>query len=87
MNVFQPPMDDVHVRKAVNWVIDRAALLRLIGGPDQGEITSHFIPPVDDRRPQPDYNPYGTPDERGDVDQSQGRDEAVEVRHRSGRHL
>ena len=67
LNVFQPPMDDIHVRKAVNWVIDRAALLRLIGGPDQGEITSHFIPPSMLDGLGQDYNPYGTPDERGDV--------------------
>ncbi|MEX0650679.1 MAG: ABC transporter substrate-binding protein, partial [Actinomycetota bacterium] len=67
LNVFQPPMDDVHIRKAVNWVIDRAALLRLIGGPDQGEMTSHFIPPSMLDGLGQDYNPYGTPDERGDV--------------------
>jgi peptide/nickel transport system substrate-binding protein len=67
LNVFQAPMDDIHIRKAVNWVIDRAALLRLIGGPDQGEITSHFIPPSMLDGLGQDYNPYGTPDERGDV--------------------
>ena len=67
LNVFQPPMDDIHIRKAINWVIDRAALLRLIGGPDQGEITSHFIPPSMLGGLGQDYNPYGTPDERGDV--------------------
>jgi peptide/nickel transport system substrate-binding protein len=67
LNVFQPPMDDIHIRKAVNWVIDRASLQRLIGGPDQGEITSHFIPPSMLDGLGQDYNPYGTPDERGDV--------------------
>lgn len=66
LNVFEPPMDDIHIRKAINWVIDRAALQRLIGGPDQGEITSHFIPPSMLSGLGQDYNPYGSPDERGD---------------------
>ena len=46
LNVFQAPMDDIHVRKAINWAIDRAALLRLIGGePTRARSASHFIPP------------------------------------------
>ena len=71
LNVFQPPMDDIHIRKAVNWVIDRASLLRLIGGPDQGEITSHFVPPSMLGGVGQDYNPYGSTDERGDLTKAQ----------------
>ena len=67
LNVFQPPMDDIHVRKAINWVIDRAALLRLIGGPDQGQISSHFIPPSMLAGLGSDYDPYGSEGDRGDV--------------------
>ncbi|HEY6566708.1 MAG TPA: ABC transporter substrate-binding protein [Actinomycetota bacterium] len=71
LNLFQAPMDDIHIRKAVNWVIDRAALLRLIGGPDQGEITSHFIPPAMLDGLGADYDPYGSPDNRGDLTKAQ----------------
>jgi peptide/nickel transport system substrate-binding protein len=67
LNVFQPPMDDIHVRKAINWVIDRAALLRLIGGPDQGQISSHFIPPSMLAGLGSDYDPYASEGDRGDV--------------------
>ena len=28
MNLTQPPFDDIHVRKAMNWVMDKAALCR-----------------------------------------------------------
>jgi peptide/nickel transport system substrate-binding protein len=68
LNVFQAPFDDVHVRKAVNWAVDRAALLRLIGGEDQGTIASHFIPPAMMSGIGSDYDPYGTPDQRGDIE-------------------
>ncbi len=33
LNVFQAPMDDVHVRKALNWVLDKAAMYRLAAVP------------------------------------------------------
>ena len=33
MNLTQPPFDDVHVRKAMNWIIDKAALQQAWGGP------------------------------------------------------
>ena len=71
LNVFQPPMDDIHVRKAINWVIDRAALLRLIGGPDQGQISSHFIPPSMLAGLGADYDPYGSEGDRGDLAKAQ----------------
>ena len=32
MNLTQPPFDDVHVRKAMNWIIDKAALQQAWGG-------------------------------------------------------
>jgi peptide/nickel transport system substrate-binding protein len=70
-NVFEPPFDDVHVRKAVNWAIDKAALLRLIGGPDQGQIAGHFIPPDMLGGLLADYDPYASPDSRGDIAKAQ----------------
>jgi peptide/nickel transport system substrate-binding protein len=70
LNVFQPPTDDVHVRKALNWAIDKAALLRLIGGSINGEITSHFVPPGMMGGLGADYDPYATPDNRGDPEKA-----------------
>src|SRR5262245_47751507 len=37
MNVTQPPFDDVHVRRAMNWVMDKHALVQAWGGPVVGD--------------------------------------------------
>lgn len=44
MNLTQPPFDDVHVRRAMNWIVDRNALRKAWGGPISGEIAQHIIP-------------------------------------------
>jgi len=36
MNLIVPPFDDVHVRKAVNWIIDKAAIQKAWGGAATG---------------------------------------------------
>lgn len=45
MNLTQPPFDDVHVRKAVNLAMDKDGLRRAWGGPIQGDIATHIVPP------------------------------------------
>jgi peptide/nickel transport system substrate-binding protein len=70
-NVFQPPMDDVHVRKALNWAMDKASYLRIIGGAVAGVAAGHFIPPGMMGGLNADYNPYGTTDDRGDPAKAQ----------------
>ncbi len=40
LNVAQPPVDDVHVRRAISLVLDRRALATSVGEP----TTSHLIP-------------------------------------------
>lgn len=70
INVFQPPFDDVHVRKAVNWAIDKDALWRLVGGPPSGDIANHFIPPGMMGGLNADYNPYPSPNNQGDPAQA-----------------
>jgi peptide/nickel transport system substrate-binding protein len=66
MNLAMPPFDDVHVRKAMNWVIDKAGLLRLMGGEIQGPIAGHAIPNT--MLPSlADYDPYATPNHQGDM--------------------
>ncbi len=66
MNFLTPPFDDVHVRRAVNYVIDKATLLKAWGGPTHGQIATHLIPPT----VLPgfgNYDPYPSPNFRGDL--------------------
>jgi ABC-type transport system substrate-binding protein len=68
MNLTQPPFDDVHVRKAVNLVLDKQALRLAWGGPTAGDIATHIVPdPIFDGDLE-GYDPYATPDQCGDVE-------------------
>jgi len=68
MNLTQPPFDDVHVRKAMNLVLDKAGLQRSWGGPTRGDIATHIV--ADDMfgGALNDYDPYATPNNAGDVE-------------------
>ena len=85
MNMTQPPFDDIHVRKAMNYIIDKQAMRKAWGGPVIGSIATHIAPPVDVQNGLAEYDPYSTPNSSGDVAKASGRDEAVEVlrRHRA----
>jgi peptide/nickel transport system substrate-binding protein len=43
MNNEVPPFDNVKVRQAVNYALDREALLRIWGGPSQGQVTTQIL--------------------------------------------
>ena len=64
MNLTQPPFDDVHVRKAMNWITDKAALQKAWGGPIPGAIATHIVPPVLYNNGLAEYDPYATPGQR-----------------------
>ena len=50
------PFDDVRVRRALNYAVDRGKMLALAGGPDLGQITCQILPPnFESYRP---YCPY-----------------------------
>jgi peptide/nickel transport system substrate-binding protein len=67
MNWATPPFDDLHVRKAANWVMDKAGILQAWGGTTFGDIATHNIPPIVlGGKLGADYNPYATPDNKGD---------------------
>jgi ABC-type transport system substrate-binding protein len=68
MNVAVPPFDDIHVRRAVNLVVDKAAIQTVLGGPDNFEVVGHIglNSQMDDLLL--DYDPYGAPGNAGDVD-------------------
>jgi peptide/nickel transport system substrate-binding protein len=67
MNVLAPPFDDVHVRRAVNYAINKAALLQAIGGTTYGTIATHIMPPTVLDFGGTAYDPYASPNEAGDV--------------------
>jgi peptide/nickel transport system substrate-binding protein len=71
MNLTQPPFDDVHVRKALNWITDKAALQKAWGGAIPGAIATHIVPPVLYNNGLTEYDPYATNGEAGDLAKAQ----------------
>jgi peptide/nickel transport system substrate-binding protein len=67
MNWAVPPFDDIHVRKAANWIMDKQGILQAWGGTTFGDIATHNIPPIvlGDKLGS-DYNPYASEGNRGD---------------------
>jgi peptide/nickel transport system substrate-binding protein len=69
MNLTQRPFDDPHIRKAVNLVIDKAAVRDKWGGEIAGRIATHVLPPdITAGHPTAEeYDPYASRDHGGDV--------------------
>ena len=68
LNLTQPPFDDVHVRRAVNLVADKAGMRLAWGGALTGEIATHIFPDAMLGDRLAGYDPYPSPDFTGDVD-------------------
>ncbi len=66
MNLSQPPFDDIHVRKAMNWIMDKTALQRAWGGPIRGDIAHHIVPDAMFNGDLEEYAPYKTEGDAGD---------------------
>jgi peptide/nickel transport system substrate-binding protein len=67
MNWAVPPFDDLHVRKAANWIMDKAGILQAWGGSTFGDIATHNIPPIVlGEKLGSDYNPYPSEGNHGD---------------------
>jgi peptide/nickel transport system substrate-binding protein len=45
LNTRVPPFDDVRVRRAVNYAVDRSEIVRAAGGPLGGKPTCQILPP------------------------------------------
>jgi len=69
-NLTQPPFDDIHVRKAANWVMDKAALRLPWGGELRGKIAQHIVPDTMFNGALEDYAPYKTEGDAGDLEQA-----------------
>jgi peptide/nickel transport system substrate-binding protein len=67
MNLTQSPFDDIHVRKAMNWIIDKQAMLQVQGGPLTGEIATHLAPDSLFDNELEGYDPYRSPGEHGSL--------------------
>ena len=68
MNMTHPPFDDIHVRKAVSFIIDKSALQKSWSGPISGDIATEIVPPyVLQGQATTGYDPYATPGNAGSL--------------------
>jgi peptide/nickel transport system substrate-binding protein len=65
MNLAVPPFDDIHVRKAVNYAVNKEGWRRLSGGEASGEIAGYYTPPSLLGNLLEGYDPYATPNHEG----------------------
>src|SRR5213078_4263003 len=70
MNLTQAPFDDIHVRKAMNWIIDKPALIQAWGGPTYGKIANHIVPDTLFTNHLAEFVPYRTPGDHGSVEKA-----------------
>lgn len=67
MNMTQPPFDDVHVRRAINWVMNKANLILAAGGSLEHPVANHDIPDVLVDNELANYAPFATPGNTGSL--------------------
>jgi peptide/nickel transport system substrate-binding protein len=67
MNLTQPPFDDLAVRRALNWVMDRGALRKAWGGPSAGPVAQHILPDAMLNNVLRNFQPFKTPNDAGSV--------------------
>jgi peptide/nickel transport system substrate-binding protein len=67
VNLAVAPFDDIHVRKALNWALDKDGMRQLRGGPSVGEIAGHIWVNSLENNLLVDYDPYASPDSKGDI--------------------
>ena len=65
MNLTQKPFDDIHVRRAMNFIMDKDALRKAWGGATAGDVAHHIVPDTLFNGQLTKYDPYKTPGEHG----------------------
>jgi peptide/nickel transport system substrate-binding protein len=71
MNLTVPPFTDVHVRRAVQWVLDKTAMITSLGGTEVVAPAGHINPAGFPGSLPASYNPYATPGGHGDLAKAQ----------------
>jgi YVTN family beta-propeller protein len=67
MNLAVPPFDDIHIRRAVNYILDKRTLLDAHGGASTGKILTHYLSDSLEDGALTAYDPYFTPGYRGSL--------------------
>ena len=67
MNLAQPPFDDIHVRRALNLVIDKQKILQIHGGPLSGSVAGHTALDTLENNVLLSYTPFATPNNAGNI--------------------
>jgi peptide/nickel transport system substrate-binding protein len=67
MNLATPPFDDIAVRRAVNYVVNKAAVQETRGGPLAGAIADHVAFDSMENNLLVSYDPYPSPGNAGDI--------------------
>ena len=67
LNLAVPPFDDLAVRRAVNFVVNKAAVQQIRGGPLAGAIADHVAFDSMENNLLVSYNPYPSTGNTGDV--------------------
>lgn len=68
MNTSKEPFDDLQVRQAINWAVDKSSVVNASGGPNLANVSPNLsLPNMPDFS---DADPYGTPEDRGDPEKA-----------------
>lgn len=69
MNTTKEPLDDVEVRQAINYAVDKTSVVNASGGPLLAEVANDMLlPSVPDRE---EFNLYETEEDGGDAERAQ----------------
>ncbi len=77
MNIAQPPFDDIHLRRAINYGANKAAMVRAFD--PTARVLTHAIPDSMEAGLLLDYDPYATPDHVGSLEKA--RSEMAQSRY------